>query len=145
MMKMFQCCVYDRTTWFVLIMMITTGAARSVTVKLVYQLGLQAPLFVTLLYLTGQACATLVHLVETHLLFSPTSSTTTASQQRTITGIGSLHGLSLQSHQHVAWIHTIPWQFKPVIPAILTYSTRHFDGCPWYLLLLRWPKCWYQD
>jgi hypothetical protein len=35
--------------------MVLTGAARSVTAKLFYQLGFDHPLFLTLLYLTGQA------------------------------------------------------------------------------------------
>jgi len=44
--------------------MVITGASRSVAVKLFYDLGFQNPLFVTILYLTGQALSLIVYLVS---------------------------------------------------------------------------------
>jgi len=44
--------------------MILTGAGRSVAVKLFYQLGFCNPLFVTLLYLTGQGLSLIVYFVQ---------------------------------------------------------------------------------
>ena len=54
-------CQYSGFTWFILIGMITTGAARSIIVKLAYQSGFQAPLTVTLLYLLGQSLSLVVY------------------------------------------------------------------------------------
>ena len=47
--------------------MIVTGALRSVAVKLLYQIGLSAPFFVTLLYLCGQSLSLVVHFVGRRL------------------------------------------------------------------------------
>lgn len=47
--------MYSSKVSFILGGMILTGAARTVTAKLFYQLGFNHPLFITLLYLTGQA------------------------------------------------------------------------------------------
>ena len=47
--------------------MIVTGALRSVAVKLLYQIGLSAPFFVTLLYLSGQSLSLVVHFVGRRL------------------------------------------------------------------------------
>ena len=44
--------------------MITSGAFRSIIVKLAYQSGLEAPLTVTLLYLLGQSLSLLVYFIE---------------------------------------------------------------------------------
>ena len=44
--------------------MVITGASRSVAVKLFYDLGFRNPLFVTLLYLTGQGLSLVVYLVS---------------------------------------------------------------------------------
>ena len=44
--------------------MVITGASRSVAVKLFYDLGFRNPLFVTLLYLTGQGLSLIVYLVS---------------------------------------------------------------------------------
>ncbi len=47
--------MYSAKVSFILGAMVLTGAARSVTAKLFFQLGFNHPLFVTLLYLAGQA------------------------------------------------------------------------------------------
>lgn len=47
--------MYSAKVSFILGAMVLTGAARSVTAKLFYQLGFNHPLFLTLLYLIGQA------------------------------------------------------------------------------------------
>lgn len=47
--------MYSPYVTFVLGSMVITGAARSIVAKLVYQLGFERPLFLTLLYLAGQA------------------------------------------------------------------------------------------
>tara|TARA_B100000530_G_C15863277_1_gene450215 strand:+ start:280 stop:1074 length:795 start_codon:yes stop_codon:yes gene_type:complete len=44
--------------------MVVTGASRSVAVKLFYDLGFRNPLFVTILYLTGQGLSLVVYLVS---------------------------------------------------------------------------------
>jgi drug/metabolite transporter (DMT)-like permease len=44
--------------------MVVTGASRSVAVKLFYDLGFRNPLFVTILYLTGQGLSLIVYLVS---------------------------------------------------------------------------------
>ena len=58
---------YERRTLSILLGMIVTGALRSVAVKLLYQIGLSAPFFVTLLYLTGQSLSLVVHFVGRRL------------------------------------------------------------------------------
>eukprot|EP00804_Cyclotella_cryptica_P013478 CCRYP_005195-RA/>CCRYP_005195-RA protein AED:0.36 eAED:0.36 QI:822/1/1/1/1/1/2/66/493 len=47
--------MYSPVVSFVLCGMVITGAARSVTAKLFYQLGFEHPVFLTLLYLLGQS------------------------------------------------------------------------------------------
>ncbi|KAK1735288.1 putative solute carrier family 35 member F6 [Skeletonema marinoi] len=47
--------MYSAKVSFILGAMVLTGAARSVTAKIFYQLGFNHPLFLTLLYLIGQA------------------------------------------------------------------------------------------
>lgn len=54
-------CKYSGYTWFILVGMIITGAARSIAVKLAYQLGCNAPLTITLLYLLGQSLSLIVY------------------------------------------------------------------------------------
>ena len=56
--------MYPLAISLVLIFMIITGAARSVAVKLFYQLGFQSPLFVTLLYLFGQSLSLIFYFVS---------------------------------------------------------------------------------
>ena len=51
--------------------MVITGASRSVAVKLFYDLGFRHPLFVTLLYLTGQGLSLVVYLVSRQSSPSP--------------------------------------------------------------------------
>ena len=51
--------------------MVITGASRSVAVKLFYDLGFRNPLFVTLLYLTGQGLSLVVYLVSRRSSPSP--------------------------------------------------------------------------
>ena len=46
--------MYSLRVSLVLACMVITGASRSVAVKLFYDLGFRNPLFVTILYLTGQ-------------------------------------------------------------------------------------------
>ena len=58
---------YERRTLSILLCMIVTGALRSVAVKLLYQIGLSAPFFVTLLYLCGQSLSLVVHFVGRRL------------------------------------------------------------------------------
>lgn len=53
--------MYSFKVFVVLISMIISGAGRSVAVKLFYQLGFENPLFVTLLYLCGQALSLVVY------------------------------------------------------------------------------------
>lgn len=58
---------YERRTLSILLCMIVTGALRSVAVKLLYQIGLSAPFFITLLYLSGQSLSLVVHFVGRRL------------------------------------------------------------------------------
>ena len=51
--------------------MVVTGASRSVAVKLFYDLGFRNPLFVTILYLTGQGLSLIVYLVSRRSSPSP--------------------------------------------------------------------------
>ena len=51
--------------------MVITGASRSVAVKLFYDLGFRNPLFVTILYLTGQGLSLIVYLVSRRSSPSP--------------------------------------------------------------------------
>ena len=60
--------MYPISVILTLVGMITAGAARIVVVKIYYQIELEesrpvTPLFVTLLYLVGQALSLLVHFV----------------------------------------------------------------------------------
>ena len=48
--------------------MITTGAFRSIIVKLAYQSGLEAPLTVTLLYLLGQSFSLIVYIIQSRVI-----------------------------------------------------------------------------
>jgi hypothetical protein len=57
-------CDYSTSVWSILLGMIVTGAARSIVVKLAYQSGFEAPLTITLLYLTGQALSLLVYAIR---------------------------------------------------------------------------------
>jgi hypothetical protein len=59
--------MYSYSVSLILIGMIFTGAARSVLVKLFYQLGFRCPLFVTLLYLLGQSLSLIVYFVSTKI------------------------------------------------------------------------------
>ena len=56
--------MYSLRVSLVLACMVITGASRSVAVKLFYDLGFRNPLFVTLLYLTGQGLSLVVYLVS---------------------------------------------------------------------------------
>ena len=56
--------MYPLCVSLVLACMVLTGASRSVAVKLFYDLGFQNPLFVTILYLTGQGLSLIVYLVS---------------------------------------------------------------------------------
>lgn len=56
--------MYPLCVSLVLACMVITGASRSVAVKLFYDLGFQNPLFVTILYLTGQGLSLIVYLVS---------------------------------------------------------------------------------
>lgn len=56
--------MYSLAVSLVLMFMIITGAARSVAVKLFYQLGFQSPLFVTLLYLVGQSLSLIFYFIS---------------------------------------------------------------------------------
>ena len=60
-------CMYEKRTLSILLCMIITGALRSVAVKLLYQIGLSAPFFVTLLYLSGQSLSLAVHCIGRRL------------------------------------------------------------------------------
>jgi len=51
--------------------MVITGASRSVAVKLFYDLGFRNPLFVTLLYLTGQGLSLVVYFISRRSSPSP--------------------------------------------------------------------------
>jgi len=51
----------------ILVSMIVTGAARSIAVKLFYQMGFSQPMFVTLLYLLGQSLALVVYFVTSRI------------------------------------------------------------------------------
>ena len=56
--------MYSLRVSLVLACMVITGASRSVAVKVFYDLGFRNPLFVTLLYLTGQGLSLVVYLVS---------------------------------------------------------------------------------
>ena len=56
--------MYSLRVSLVLAGMVVTGASRSVAVKLFYDLGFRNPLFVTILYLTGQGLSLIVYLVS---------------------------------------------------------------------------------
>jgi len=56
--------MYSLRVSLVLAGMVVTGASRSVAVKLFYDLGFRNPLFVTILYLTGQGLSLVVYLVS---------------------------------------------------------------------------------
>ena len=59
--------------------MVTTGAGRSVAVKILYQTGFEAPIYVTLLYLLGQSLSLLVYACQ----YFKTSKVQTAEPERT--------------------------------------------------------------
>ena len=63
--------MYSLRVSLVLACMVITGASRSVAVKLFYDLGFRNPLFVTLLYLTGQGLSLVVYLVSRRSSPSP--------------------------------------------------------------------------
>ena len=58
--------MYSLRTSLIILGMISTGAARSVGVKLLYQMGFDNYLFVALLYLFGQSLALVVYSITTH-------------------------------------------------------------------------------
>lgn len=174
--------MYSFAVSLVLTCMIATGATRSVAVKLFYQLGFHSPLFVTLLYLSGQSLSLIVYYVsvqikharkktllldpedqcehqeyelssyqqklqrddledfDTALVLSgcahqsPLSDTVDDDDpdeeeeeddgpKRVDTLMNSGHhrrgsstGLTEESRKAVAWVHSIPWYLKPVLP-----------------------------
>jgi drug/metabolite transporter (DMT)-like permease len=66
---MMVCCTnvvnhYSPQVLAILLLMVITGAARSVVVKLFYQFGFEKPMFVTLLYLLGQSLSLVVYFVS---------------------------------------------------------------------------------
>ncbi len=63
--------MYSLRVSLVLACMVVTGASRSVAVKLFYDLGFRNPLFVTILYLTGQGLSLIVYLVSRRSSPSP--------------------------------------------------------------------------
>ena len=63
--------MYSLRVSLVLACMVITGASRSVAVKLFYDLGFRNPLFVTILYLTGQGLSLIVYLVSRRSSPSP--------------------------------------------------------------------------
>ena len=65
--------MYSLRTSLIIFGMICTGAARSVGVKLLYQLGFDNYLFVALLYLAGQSLALLVYWVSLHTASNTTT------------------------------------------------------------------------
>lgn len=69
------------TQWYILIAMVTTGAARSVAVKLLYQTGFEAPIYVTLLYLLGQSLSLAVYAYQSRLAGRKTGVERETSQQ----------------------------------------------------------------
>ncbi len=124
--------------------MIITGSARSVLVKLAYQSGFRAPLTVTLLYLAGQFLSLVVYVVQKRVIkilkhgytilvlaedpipnqplqtqkeieLRPKMISTNRDQP---IPKGSSHGLTVQSHERIQWIHHIPWYAKPGLPAL---------------------------
>jgi hypothetical protein len=47
-----------------------------------------------------------------------TDADTSISPRPSLQRQGSQTGLTLDSHQAVAWVHSIPWQYQPVIPGL---------------------------
>mmetsp|Transcript_34254 Transcript_34254/g.82834 ORF Transcript_34254/g.82834 Transcript_34254/m.82834 type:complete len:455 (+) Transcript_34254:219-1583(+) len=68
-MMLFCDCGYSRHTWFILLGMIITGAARSIVVKISYQSGFEAPLTVTLLYLLGQSFSLVLYASQKYFVY----------------------------------------------------------------------------
>jgi len=139
-----------------LLLMIVTGAARGVCVKLFYQLGFEKPIFVTILFLLGQALSLPIHHVIRCFTRGKNSEDTAAELQADEDGseaslemislekqprdqpkrlrsknmIGSATGLNARSHEAIQWIHRIPWWAKPAVPGIcnLCEATFRFTG-----------------
>jgi len=122
------CCIqYSTTTWFILVGMIITGAARSLTVKLAYQSGFQAPLTITLLYLTGQALSLFAYIIQKKCRFSNNDNYNDVDD--VLTPIGSLHGLRVESEKRIQErIHFIPWYLKPAFPALRWAALVYVDA-----------------
>jgi drug/metabolite transporter (DMT)-like permease len=59
---------YSPQVLAILLSMVITGAARSVVVKLFYQVGFERPMLVTLLYLLGQSLSLVVYFVSLQLI-----------------------------------------------------------------------------
>lgn len=118
--------------------MVLTGAARTVTAKLFFQLGFDHPLFLTLLHLTGQAlslipCNILVKLSnhDYHLIWDdnallprfskfvkeiPDEKDEENGRMPAVCRSQSVHSLPKKSKTED--LHgKIPWYLKPAIPA----------------------------
>ena len=124
--------MYSAKISFILGVMVLTGAARTVTAKLFYQLGFDHPLFLTILYLTGQAMSLIPYNILAKLKYNgyqliweensffPRLPKRVADEdeeaRRKANPSESTHGLPLHSrtqHHH----GKIPWCLKPAIPA----------------------------
>ena len=124
---MFQ---YSKETWFILIAMVGTGAARTLAVKILYQIGLEAPLYVTLLYLLGQTLSLGGYGMQRWNAEVPEEGKdegeTGGDEEEAGEGgfkekatiFGSLHGLKQSSQDSIAWTRKIPFLLKPAIPAV---------------------------
>ncbi|KAG7345786.1 hypothetical protein IV203_033317 [Nitzschia inconspicua] len=65
--------MYSLRTSSILLGMIVTGTIRTVGVKLLYQIGFDHPIFITLLYLIGQTLSLLVHCYSRFCFLVPVS------------------------------------------------------------------------
>lgn len=177
--------MYSLQTSLIILGMVITGTARSVGVKVFYQLGFDNYLLVALLYLLGQSLSLLVYFIskfcsctshheeqeyapidnkeldedededghssdsstgesgdELSHLESQAVATTAAHLERCqsapimdstpektepqlkharslpMSRRGSKTGLTEESQEAVAWVHSIPWQLKPLIPGL---------------------------
>jgi len=136
--------MYEKRTLSILLCMIITGALRSVAVKLLYQIGLSAPFFVTLLYLCGQSLSLGVHCIGRRLgivkkehhretahhydaaLDDEGDDTSPSAKQSSVTPppnrqrSGSFTGLTEESSSAsaVSFIHAIPPPLRPAVPGM---------------------------
>jgi drug/metabolite transporter (DMT)-like permease len=87
----------------ILMSMIATGAARSVAVKLFYQLGFECPIFVTLMSLFGQSLSLLVYYISIRADQSQRSNSSSIGDGLVVDNDEKQYAAMEQAEQHASW------------------------------------------